>query len=471
MLPEDTPSSLAAVVGAFAPCFSKPTHARFVALVLGWLLCRSRRWITRVIQAACGLSMGHHAAYYRFFSEASWRPTDVWHTLFLRLLRHVPGVVELIIDDTLCRRSDPRIFGVSMHYDGANSAYRPSPGHRAARTACGHSWVVIAMRVPTSWPGPGIAIPIHARLYQSPKRCSEDEYRTRTELGAETLEDVLRWLPEGRRLHVVGDREYACKTLLRELDARIDFSGPMPLNAALYAPHDGRPQQGRGRRRLKGARLMNPQMTVAKRPSNWKKQRVLIYGSLVRLEVQSWTCLWYTATGHPLIRVVATQDPAGRYADRAYFTTAHECSPRVVIERFARRWLIETSFRESKQSLGLAEAQNGWSRGPKCSGRPKPGPNPRGELGRRTGERTAPFALVVRGILVAWYLERGQGQNDVTVLRRRSPWYTSKATPSFEDMLEAVRTKVLDARIEATPAPAQLRAILRKTATGLALAG
>lgn len=160
---KDIPSSLAAVMGAFAPCFAKPTHARFVVLVLGWLLCWSRRWITRVILAAAGLSMGHHAASYRLFSEASWRPTDVWRTLFLRLLRHVPGVVELIIDDTLCRRSAPRIFGISMHYDSANSAYRLSAGHRASRTACGHSWVVLAMRVPTPWPGPGVAVPIHAR--------------------------------------------------------------------------------------------------------------------------------------------------------------------------------------------------------------------------------------------------------------------------------------------------------------------
>ena len=310
MLPKGVPTSLAAVVAAFEPCFSKPTHGRFVVLVLGWLQCRSRRWITRVILAACGRSMGHHAAYYRFFSEASWHPTDVWRTLFLRLLRHVDGVLELIIDDTLCQRSGPRIFGISMHYDGASSAYRPS-GHRGARTACGHSWVVLALRVPTPWPGPGIAVPIHARLYRSPKRCPESEYRTRTELGAEMLEDVLRWLPNGRRLHLLGDREYACRTLLRELDERIDFTGPMPLDAALYASHDGTPQVGRGRKRLKGARLSSPQVTVTKRPSSWKTQRVQMYGRAVRLQMQSWTCLWYTATGLRLIRVVVTREQAG----------------------------------------------------------------------------------------------------------------------------------------------------------------
>ncbi len=470
MLPKGIPTSLAAVVAAFEPCFSKPTHGRFVVLVLGWLQCRSRRWITRVILAACGRSMGHHAAFYRFFSEASWHPTDVWRTLFLRLLRHVDGVLELIIDDTLCQRSGPRIFGISMHYDGANSAYRPS-GHRGARTACGHSWVVLALRVPSPWPGPGIAVPIHARLYRSPKRCPESEYRTRTELGAEMLEDVLRWLPDGRRLHLLGDREYACRTLLRKLDERIDFTGPMPLDAALYAPHDGKPQVGRGRRRLKGARLSSPQVTVTKRPSSWKTQRVQMYGRAVRLQMQSWTCLWYTATGLRLIRVVVTRDPAGRYGDRAYFTTAHGCAPRAVIERFARRWLIETSFRESKQALGMAEAQNGWSRGPKAAARPKPGPNPRGELGRRTVERTAPFALIVRGILVVWYLERNRWQKDIAMLRRRSPWYTSKATPSFEDMLEAVRADILDSRIDAIPALQRLSAKFRDSIMGLAVAG
>jgi len=186
--------------------------------------------------------------------------------------------------------------------------------------------------------------------------------------------------------------------------------------------------------------------------------------------MQSWTCHWYTVTGHRLIRVVVTRDPAGRYNDRAYFTTAHECAPRVVIERFARRWLIETSFRESKQALGLAETQNGWSRGTKSAGKPKPGPNPRGELGRRTVERTAPFALIVRGILITWYLERNRWKADVQALRRRSPWYTSKVTPSFDDMIEAARAEVIDARIAAIPLPKRLRAKFRDTALGLGLA-
>jgi hypothetical protein len=165
-----------------------------------------------------------------------------------------------------------------------------------------------------------------------------------------------------------------------------------------------------------------------------------------------------------------TRDPAGRYDDRAYFTTAHGCAPRVVIERFARRWLIETNFRESKQGLGLAEPQNGWSRGAKDVGRPKAGPNPRGEIGRHTVERTAPFALIVRGILVIWYLERNRCEKDVARLRQRSPWYTSKVAPSFDDMIEAVRAEIVDAQIAATPVSKRVHAIMRTTAIGLGIA-
>ena len=68
--------------------------------------------------------------------------------------------------------------------------------------------------------------------------------------------------------------------------------------------------------------------------------------------------------------------------------------------RFARRWLIEVCFRDSKQLLGLNDPQNGWSRGVRRKKRPKPGPQPRGNRGRKAAERTTPFVWIVYGITV-----------------------------------------------------------------------
>ena len=204
---------------------------------------------------------------------------------------------------------------------------------------------------------------------------------------------------------------------------------------------EGYRQVGRGQRRVKGERLPSPAQRALKR-GGWKVLGLTIYGRQVRLKVKCWACLWYTATGTRLVRIVLTRDPKGRYADRAFFSTQHELTPEQVLGRFAGRWLIEVSFRDVKQSLGLGEPQNGWSRGKRHT-RPKPGPQPRGDRGRRAVERTVPFVLVLRGILVVWYLRESRWKRDVAAHRRRARWYTHKTTPSFDDMLGAARIELL----------------------------
>ncbi|MCP5020243.1 MAG: hypothetical protein GY930_00570 [bacterium] len=43
--------------------------------------------------------------------------------LLNQLINLLPETVEAMVDDTLCRRSGPRIFGISTHHDGAASSY------------------------------------------------------------------------------------------------------------------------------------------------------------------------------------------------------------------------------------------------------------------------------------------------------------------------------------------------------------
>ena len=288
--------------------------------------------------------------------------TNIGAVLFRLLLPHLPKRIEVAIDDTLCRRGGPRIFGVSMHRDGAASSY--SGSHSSL--ACGHSWVVLAVLVPLPWSDRRLSVPILARLYRSPKRCSGSEYQKRTELARSLTLILASLLPSGRTLHLTGDREYACRTLLRDLDREIQFTGPMPMNAMLFGPVPR--YAGIGRPRCRGKRLPNPKAR-ARSVRGWAKLQPELYGRKTKLLVKTWTCLWYTATGQRLIRVVLTRDPKGNYADRAFFSTEHELAPEVILDLYSRRWLIEVSFRDAKQHLGLNDPQNGWSRGKRSKAR------------------------------------------------------------------------------------------------------
>jgi hypothetical protein len=185
--------------------------------------------------------------------------------------------------------------------------------------------------------------------------------------------------------------------------------------------------------------------------------------------VQTWTCLWYTATGQRLIRVVLTRDPKRNYEDRAFFSTDPRDPPTEILQRFAGRWLIEVSFRDTKQMFGLADPQNGFSRGAR-SKRKKPGPQPRGDRGRKAVVRTAPFAWVVYAVVIIWYVDEDRWKRDVRMHRERAPWYRSKETPSFEDMLEALRTEILVHRLLRQPLLNRTRAETRCALRRLGLA-
>jgi hypothetical protein len=240
------------------------------------------------------------------------------------------------------------------------------------------------------------------------------------------------------------------------------------MDAVLFEPSSG--YQGLGRPRLKGKRIPNPKARAAARKTKWRKVKLNLYGSPTCLLVQSWTCLWYTATGQRVVRMVLMRDPKGNYKERAFFSTERESTPSQILERFAGRWLIEVSFRDAKQLFGLTDPQNGFSRGKRRKERPKPEPQPRGTRGRRAVERTVPFIWTVYAIVVVWYLREDRWQRDVDDQRRRAPWYRKKTTPSFEDMIEAMRLDILTHRLLAYPLRTRTLAETRRSLMTIGIA-
>ncbi len=235
----------------------------------------------------------------------------------------------------------------------------------------------------------------------------------------------------------------------------------MPMNALLNGPIPS--YSGVGRPRVKGQRLPNPKAWAANKKAKWKRIKLKLYGKRVTLLVLNRKCLWYTATGRELVHVIVTRDPKGNYEDRAFFSTDLTANPTQLLERFAKRWLIEVSFRDAKQLLGLTDPQNGFSRGSKEPGRPKPGPQPRGSRGQKAVQRTVPFIWTVYGIVVIWYLRTNRWEQDVEAQRDRAPWYRSKVAPSCEDMLESLRIEIMSRRLLARPLPNRTLAETRKT--------
>ena len=410
--------------------------------MLGWIFCQGRHSISRVIQA---ISMQdqkkHHSAYYRFFTRGKWKPDSLGKVLFHLLLPFLGDIITAIVDDTLSRKSGPHIFGAGMHHDAVASTYgRGTQKGGKVFFAFGHNWVVLALWIPIAWYQPGgMAIPVLFRLYRSKKTCPKNLYRKRTELAREMIDLLCSWIPQGCSLHITGDSEYSCKTIVRNLPKGVSFTGTMNMDAALYDV----PGQycGKGRKPKKGKRLPSPKKLAAMTSVPWDELTVTIYGKEVTILVKSQMALWYTVTGTKLGRMVVTRDPKGSLDDRAYFSTDEHVSLEQILIRFARRWEIEVMFRNAKQLLGLQHPQNGWWRRNQHEPKPKkkPGPNPHPTRGEMTITHTIAMVFVTYGLILVWYLKHGNPSKDVQRVKSQAQWYRHKKTPSFMDMIAAIR--------------------------------
>lgn len=431
------PSAFGQLLRRFRPCFTAPAFCNFTALVVGWLLLRGTRTISRVLQVMRHLGWRkHHASAYRFFTEGRWSIDALGRVLVDLLRPYLSKTILAIVDDTLCAKSGRQLFGTGIHLDTTRSVYSRG-GRRVEAFAFGHQWVVLAVQVPCPWnPRKGWAVPVLFRLYRPPRRCPAGIYRKRSELAREMIGQLARWLSPDVRFHVAGDSAYCCKTVLRGLPASARFVGPLPLNAALYDTVE-RPS-GRGRPRRKGYRIASPR-TRLQQSRDWQEVEMELYGRKVCVQLWSCVCLWYHSAGAEPVRVVVTRDPRRRDEGRAYVSTDADLTAEEVLAVYARRWQLEVCFRDLKQELGLEDPRNGWWRRPPGKRDDPCRPAQRRRRGRKAVERTAPLVGLLYGLVLCWYLDRGTRDADLARARNQTPWNGHKDDVSFADMLTAFR--------------------------------
>ncbi len=467
------PASLQGILTSFAGCFTRPSFENFVAIVSGWILCQGRHCISRVIQVAGGPGRSKHfATLYRFLSRARWVSDAVGQVLFQSLLPWLSNEVEAVVDDTLCHRSGPHMFGAGMHHDASRSTYgKGSSAGRLAFFSFGQCWVVLAVRLPLPWDRlRGRAIPILFRLYRPKRHCPQGLYRKRTELAVELIKILESWIPSGFRLFVSADAEYACRTVVPRLSKTTTFVGPMNMEASLYGMASS--YSGLGRPRKRGARLPSPRRLAAEAAVAWKRVTIHAYGRRVEVLTKTCTCLWYRVNGTRMVKMVLTRDPRRRIEDRAYFSTDSIMTIEELLQRFSRRWTIEVCFRDAKQFVGLEDAQNGWGRRKTSPHRraKRPGPQARGRRGEIATLHTVPIVFVSYAVVVLWYLQNGQYKNDLHRARERAPWYRSKRMLSFSDMLDVIRRETWAGRLLENPQDQRARRKLQERLCGALLA-
>ena len=284
-------STLQGILLSVLPVFTQPSGQVFLRLVVGWVLCPTRRTVTGTIPYADPDGLRSHDTYHRFFRAAAWCRDAVRST----------------------RQRTVHVWGLKI--------------------------VPLCLRVRPPWGGEPLALPIAFRLYRKGGP-------TLLDLVEEMVNDVAAWFPD-RTFTLTADGFYA--PLAGRPLPRTHVISRMRRDAALYEMPPARRKGQRGRPRKKGKRLPSPSQ-MAPRVRKWKLVETLERGKTRTRLVYARLVLWYhVQPGRPVLLVIS-RDPNGKEKDDFFFTTDLDMHPATAISEFANRWPIEDTFRNTKST-------------------------------------------------------------------------------------------------------------------------
>ena len=257
--------SLDPVLQCLLPAFTQPSFQTHIEVLLGWVMCLSKRTeykVFQTIQADTPLSRKERHPFdrfYNFFSRSAWTVHDLAHQVAVAVVVRLNprGLLYLVVDDTLLHKRGKNVYGLGWFRDAVASTAK-----RVA-TASGNHWVVVGLAICIPGTTKIYCLPIHAMLHLAGKK-----QKSEATLAKEMLHDILSWFPD-RKLVFLGDGAYSTKNLLGDLDPRVTYVGVMRADAAIYDPLPPKQSKSkRGRKATKGPRLPNPKEAMKKADRN-----------------------------------------------------------------------------------------------------------------------------------------------------------------------------------------------------------
>jgi hypothetical protein len=402
------PPSVQELFLALSPAFTQPTARRMLWLTVGAVVATGRRTTCRILAGLRGSARGHHTAFHRVLSRASWNSLAVARRLAAVTLSRVPAgePVVVLIDDTATEHPGRRVWGKDKHRDAVRSS------HAVWKWLWGHRWVVLTVSVAIPGVSRRWALPVLTSLYRSPRLNAKEgrRHRTTIQIAIPLARLLLRWFP-GRRFILVADGGYGSHELARlsrRYPGRLTVVSKFYATANLFDPPP--PYAGFGRPREKGDRRPRPREVVAG-SAGWRTS-VAWYGGTRRVRLVGGSGMWHhKGCGLVAVRWVYVEDRQGTHRPEYFFTTDPRMPLRRTVELYTRRWSIEVTVQEARANLGFGTTRV------RC---------------RRSVQRAEPWLLGV--FTLVGLLQRDVQAGPVA----QWPWYR-KAEPTFADVLAGVR--------------------------------
>lgn len=262
-----------------APGFSSPqAWARGRRHLLSQLVCFGRHTITGLLRNQ-NRTQQDWTADYRFYSEDHFDEDQVFGQIRAQIEQHSPAGAPLVtaMDDSLLRKTGPRIFGCRFQRDPLSPAFQ-------VNFVRGLRVLQISAAVPLGPQGAARMIPVdfqHAALPAKPRKDAAPErwaaYRAQRAkmninvAGRNRLAHLRRQMDQSgsghRPLIVTIDGRFTNGTVLQHIPERTTLIGRVRKDSAFYFPP---PEQApRGRKRKYGPRSPTPQQLLKDPTHPW----------------------------------------------------------------------------------------------------------------------------------------------------------------------------------------------------------
>ena len=405
--------------------FTSPSFKYFEKIIAGILFGRPKKTVTAAVKLA--QEEKHFSNFNRFVSRYRWDARELGIAilkLVVKKLNLINGSITIALDSTFLPKFGKKIFGCAYYFNYAQK-------HNMSKYAWGHNWLVMGLlhssKVFDKW----LCFPFLAQLFVPEKYLEKGQtYQSSIEIASEMILYVKEFIKQ--KLILVADGFFAKTKLLRiSINNNITLISRMQKNAALYLkpkPYSGKKK---GRPRKYGKKLP-PLKHLAKRKSGFRDMELKLYGKKRQLRVKRIDALWKPAGQMIQVLIVFYEK---QKKPSFFFCTDLNLSAQEILIRVAARWSLENIFKDSKEHLGWGDWQ--------CRV-------------ENAVKRSAILTCAAASLLLLWSHE--QASQTQPEFWDTLPWYTKKASPSFKDMIDQLRSRIIDNAFSAFKQPGQTMA-------------
>ncbi len=316
----DMPEGFEEAFEVFRPHFGAPAFEHFKRYVLGLILSENLtvEGINRIF-----IEAGHPSSLNRFLTVGIWDQREVNEARITKLKtqRDLAGPGWLALDDTLTHKTGKKIEGVGIFWD-----------HSDKRYVLAHNIVAVEFIN-----AKGVSHPLDFRLYLKKEQSREKgaPFKTKIELARELIEYALRLGLEIQG--VLFDSWFASKDFLNFLkDRGLHWVTRLKSDRNI---------------KIRGRYMAIAELAGTLPRESFRKARIgdrvyQLFSKAVDLK------------GVGQVRILISYDNEELSGDPAYFATDRiRWEGTRIIKTYAKRWNIETFFKDSKQNLGLEDYQ------------------------------------------------------------------------------------------------------------------